>query len=526
MILGVDGGGTNVDAVLVDDDGVRDTAKVPHGAAEDRFAAAVDRVLDGHAVDAVDRAVVATTLVLNDAVQDRLPRCTSVLIPGVGLSPELARCGDDDVVLDGCVDHRGRVTEELDGLDALDDVPDDAGAGTVAVTAKFATRNPALERETRSAIDVADHRVALGSEAGGRLGFPARARTTALNARAKPGFEAFAERVQSALDAAGVAAPTYFLKGDAAMLGRDAAVATPAHTLRSGPAASTLGLLALTGAADAVCVDVGGTTTDLTVLRDGYPVLEGDVAVAGHETFYDGVGSLDLAVGGDTRVDADGLTGERVGDAAAFGGPEPTPTDALHVLGACDIGDGAAAREALATLGDPETVAEDVVEEVLAAIADGVEEITATPRPPTMIVGGVLAPFLADPVGDRLDWIEDVVVPEHADVAGAVGCAAARVSVATRLHVDTARGTMTVTAAGGERTTDVEQGRTYDDADVEALVTRETREATARAGGDPDATIDVSDVRRFNVVEGGRVEGEIVDATAQATPGLIEVFQR
>jgi len=512
VILGIDAGGTNYDGVVLQGgDGVVATAKKPSDEA-DSFEALLDDLLGS--VDTVDRLVVSTTRVLNAAVQGALSDCTNVVVPGVGLSPELAYAGDENIVAGGCIDHRGRLTEPLDvsGVDPSHE--------TVAVTAKFPTRNPELEKQAAEAVDA--RTVALGHESGGALGFPARAETTVANARSKPVFGDSVSSLHDALAERGVEAPIYYLKGDAAMLSRESARATPAHTLRSGPASSSLGLVALSGVDNAVCVDVGGTTTDVTLVEDGFPALTEGVGAGSLSTFYEGVVSVDATVGGDTRLDEDGLTGVREGPPAAFGGSSPTPTDALRVLSETTQGDEDAARDALSTLGEPEEVARETADAFVTAIAEAVASLES--RESTVVLGGALAPALADRLADRLGWASEVIVPENAAVCGAVGCAVARVSVRTHVHVDTARGEMTVASAGEEKTEEVERGKEYDDSEAQELVKRETAEATRRAGGEatPDEA-EITSFRIFNVVENGRVVGQILDAEAQAKPGGREV---
>jgi N-methylhydantoinase A len=505
VILGIDAGGTNYDGVALDG-GVEVAAKKPSeedGAFEDL----IDELAEG--VEEVDRVVVSTTRVLNAAVQDRLPDCSNVLVPGVGLSPALARAGEENIVADGCVDHRGRVTEPL-GLD------DEPSHDPVAVTAKFSTRNPSLETEAADKIDAPT--VALGHESGGRLGFPARSETTVANAKSKPVFEEFGSALHDALESAGVEAPVYYLKGDAAMLSREAANATPAHTLRSGPASSSLGLVALSEVDEAVCVDIGGTTTDVTLIEDGFPSLANEISAGGLSTFYDGVVAVNATVGGDTRVDQDGLTGVRDGPPAAFGGPSPTPTDALCVLGRTSEGDAERAQEALSSLGESEEVAREVLDEFVGAVAEAVDSIER--QADTVVVGGALADAVVEPLSERLGWADDVIVPQDASVCGAVGCAVASVSVRTHVHIDTARGEMTVASAGPEKVKEIDSGVEYDKEEARETVLRETAEATRRAGGDATTDdIEITSFRSFNVVSDGRIKGTIVDATARAKPG-------
>jgi len=141
------------------------------------------------------------------------------------MSPELAFRAEENHIAAGCVDHRGRITEEAD----YDEAP---SRDTVAVTAKFGTRNPAPEREIRETLGHDDGRIALGHAAGPGLNFPDRAATTVANAKTRETFAAFESGLADALDAVGVDAPVYYLKGDAAMLSASAMSTMPAHALR------------------------------------------------------------------------------------------------------------------------------------------------------------------------------------------------------------------------------------------------------------------------------------------------------
>ncbi len=519
MIVGVDAGGTNVDAVGLDpDEGVVTTSKTSLDPSNP--SKSVRDSVSGLEVDGndVERVVVATTLVLNSALQDRLPDVTNIVVPGPGLSPRLAFHGDENIVARGAVDHRGRLTEDA----RLGESPSNS---VVAVTSKFSPRNPEVEESIADGID-ADF-IALGNESGGKLGFPERAATTVFNAKSKTVFERFEYDIGEALADVGVDAPVYYLKGDGAMLSEDAALSNPSHTVRSGSAASALGLGSLSGRRDAICVDIGGTTTDITVLDDGFPITEEGYTVNGLSTYYDGVDSVNLPLGGDTAVDDDGLTEHRRGSAAAFGGSTPTPTDALHVTREMAQGDVTSAETAFDSVS---VSADEVIDEAVSRIADEVGSLARDYAKDTVVAGGVLAPYLAPRIGEAVDPEVEVVVPDNAEVSGAAGCAAARVSVKTDVHIDTVQNVTTVTALGSTK-----RETSYDDlgddhlrriAGDEAL--RAAEDAGARRSYDygngvddtDHAEVEVLNARIFNVVENSRVAGQIADATAQVVPDL------
>ncbi|MFB6268161.1 MAG: hydantoinase/oxoprolinase family protein [Halodesulfurarchaeum sp.] len=522
MILGIDTGGTNVDAVALDATGIHGTAKVPNEETAESVEAVVSALGDEVGSLEVERAVVATTLVVNAAVQGRLPDCTNVVIPGPGLAPERSFFGEENVVAAGAVDHRGRVTEEA-AVDAVGE------SGVTAITGKFSQRNPELERDIRDTLSPAEGSVALGNESGAGLTFPERAATTVANARSKPVFATFSEAVSEGLSAAGIDAPVYYLKGDGSMLGVDAMHATPAHTVRGGSAASSLGLIALTGVTEGIAVDIGGTTTDVTRITGRFPDTEQNVSVGPLEPAYAGVVGRNLPVGGDTRVvvseGGPTIGEERMGNAVAFGGPEPTLTDALHVLEVFTAGDVEAARKALADVGaaDPERASQQVLDAFIERVGEAIASVSIESTE-TLAVGGVLAPHLAPLLAESTEAVSQYAVPPHADVSGAVGCGVARVSVETALHVDSARGVKTVTSVGPETVSEIEQGKRFTDAKARELAIEEAQAAAERAGGSRNDPAEVLGYDRFSVVERSRVAGQIIHARARVEPAVERVF--
>ncbi|MFB6110882.1 MAG: hydantoinase/oxoprolinase family protein [Halodesulfurarchaeum sp.] len=521
MIVGIDTGGTNVDGVVLDDEGICGTAKVPNTETRASIVEVIEDLRESCEHFAVTRVVVATTLVVNAAVQDRLPPCTNVLIPGPGLAPDRSFFGAENHVAAGAVDHRGRVTEPLsyDG---------DPSHDVRAVTAKFSDRNPSLERELADSFATDPDSLALGNESGAGLTFPERAATTVANARAKQVFASYEGAVEQAIADAGLDAPVYYLKGDGAMLGSDAMGTTPAHTIRSGSAASALGLVALTGMESGIAVDIGGTTTDVSRIAEGFPDTEDDVSEGGLETAYAGVTATSLPVGGDTLVRSTSagyeLADERIGDAAALGGDNPTLTDALHALGIVGTGDPDRARETLWDLGgDPEAIAAAVLTEYKRRVGSAIEALS--PAEQTAIaVGGTLAPVLGPELGDALDVVSAAEIPGHADVAGAVGCGVARVSVDTAVHIDSHRGIKTVTSVGSEQVDAVEEGRQFSDREVREIVAAAAQEAARAAGGEPNKPIEIQATDGFSVVERGSVVGQIINARARVAPGIERWF--
>ncbi|RMG98779.1 MAG: hypothetical protein D6708_00180 [Candidatus Dadabacteria bacterium] len=339
-----------------------------------------------------------------------------------------------------------------------------------------------------------------------------------------------------------VLAPLYLLRADG---GTHAArtLANPAETALSGPAASALGALALDAVeADTVGLDVGGTTTDLCLFTAGSPLLEPQGATIGpYRTQIRALFTRSAPAGGDSWVRVEEgrirIGPRRFGPPAALGGTHLTPTDALVVLGRA-VGDRGRALEALAPLAEalgatPEEAARRILRAWGRAIAEAVarmlDEVNARPvytlhelleghrvRPLRVLAVGGPARALAPYVEEALDL--PVTVPNHFDVANAVGAAVARVNAEVHGIADTARRYLSLPEVGGYE--QIPAGFTM--ADLQARAT-EALLAAARARGelDPAAAVDVADVESFNVIEGFTTVGRIHRLRAQIRPGIL-----
>ena len=148
--------------------------------------------------------------------------------------------------------------------------------------------------------------------------------------------------------------PVYILKADGGTILIDESLDCPVQTIHSGPAAGIMGVLATAQIKeDAVALDIGGTTTDISIFADGVPLLEpSGVSINGRKTLIRGLYTKSIGVGGDSVVKVENgniLIGpQREGPAAALGGPFPTPTDAMIVQGIVDFGDKQKAESAIA----------------------------------------------------------------------------------------------------------------------------------------------------------------------------------
>ncbi len=314
LFLGIDTGGTYTDAVLWSEaSGVVAKAKsltTRHDLAVG-IAGAVGKVLDEAAVDpsAIKLASMSTTLATNALVEGQGGRVALVMI---GFSEAdmtrdglKAALGSDPVVfVPGGHDVHGNARAlDLSPLEAA--LPElGASVSGVAVCAWFATRNPAHEIAARELIRArTDLPVTASHELTSKLGGPRRALTTLLNARLVPMIDRLVAATEGFLEKSGIRAPLMVVRGDGALVSAAFARARPIETILSGPAASLVGARHMTGLADAVVSDIGGTTTDVAILDAGRPRLDPEGAtVGGYRTMVEAVAMHTFGLGGDSEV--------------------------------------------------------------------------------------------------------------------------------------------------------------------------------------------------------------------------------
>ncbi|MFC7550891.1 hydantoinase/oxoprolinase N-terminal domain-containing protein [Plantactinospora sp. GCM10030261] len=509
MRIGIDVGGTNTDAVLLDAHGdiVASVKRPTSDDIETGVVAALHAVLDGHDPGTVELAMLGTTQCTNAVVERRGLRRVGVLrigAPATTAVPPLADWPDDlreavlaDArVIRGGHHYDGREISPLD-LDAVRAAARDwAGrVEAVAVTGVFSPANP--EHEKRAAALLAELvtvPVSVSHEVGS-MGLLERENATVLNAaltgvarRATGGFV-------RALAAAGVPATGYLSQNDGTLMTMRQAVDYPVRTVASGPTNSLRGGALLSGRQDAVVIDVGGTTADFGALGGGFPRESGvAVDVGGVVTNFRMPDLVSIGIGGgtvvrgtgrDARLGPDSVGHEITHRALCFGGDTLTLTD-VAVAAGFDLGDGAAVRARLD--GAAATATLEVAEHQLTVALD---RIRTSAEPVTVIaVGG--GSFL---VPDRLTGAAEVLRPAHHEVANAVGAAIAEVS--------------------GE----VDRVFRLDGAAREEVVERARSQAHARAvaaGADPDTVREID----FEEIQLAYLPGNAVRIRARAAGRL------
>lgn len=323
--LGVDTGGTYTDAVIVDEAADRVIGKAKSLTTRADLALGIGRAVDAalaqSGVAAADVALVSlsTTLATNALVEGQGGRVALIFVgfddgdlDRGGLIEALK--GDPVIRMAGGHSHAGTETEPLD-LTTLETQLLELGTQVMgfAIAARFATRNPAHEIAIRDLVRRVTGRPATCShELSAQLNGPKRALTAVLNARLIGMIDRLVAACERHLAEIGIDAPLMVVRGDGALISAAMVRERPIETILSGPAASIVGARWLTGAQDALVSDIGGTTTDVALLRGGLPEIDpAGARVGGFRTMVEAVAMRTTGLGGDSEVHlkTEGLVG-------------------------------------------------------------------------------------------------------------------------------------------------------------------------------------------------------------------------
>ena len=441
--VGIDVGGTNTDAVLLEGDRVAHAVKTPTTAdVTTGIERALARLLEESRVDrrAIDAVMIGTTHFTNAVVQRRdltpvaavrigLPASAS-LPPFIDWPPDLAVLVRGEIfMLEGGHEYDGRPIMPFDsaGMRRVARRIRELGLRAAGVTAVFSPLDPSCEERAAEILREECPGLAITcSHDLGRIGLLERENATLLNAclvdLARRITRAFAE----ALGRSGVTADLYITQNDGTVLRAEAAEAYPVYGFASGPTNSMRGAAFLSRLDQAMVIDVGGTSADIGALRHGFPREANNVVeIGGVRTLFRMPDLLSLALGGGTLVSADPLVigpvsvGYQLTERAlVFGGRDLTVTDIAVAAGLIDLGD----RQRVASL--PAGLVTAALVRIHAMIEEGVDRMkTDAGDLPLVAVGG--GAFL---VPERLAGISKVVHVAQQAVANAVGAAIAQVS--------------------------------------------------------------------------------------------------
>jgi len=548
MIIGLDVGGTHTDVVLLGNEGVINEVKVPTDPADlfQTVLTALEKITADIDPAQIIRMVMSTTLTTNAIIQKKLPQVGMIVSSGPGIDPEFYRTNDHFECLSGSIDHRGREIEPVQDAD-LHRIKEKfmaEGIRHVGVVTKFSVRNAEQEMAIARQLESGFEKVFLGHRISGNLSFPRRIATTYLNAAVYPIHREFFEAVKKSLTRKGLKVPIRILKADGGNMSFEASIDTPAQTTLSGPAASVMGSIAFgpeTG--DALVMDIGGTTTDMAVLVDQVPLLAPQgVELGGYKTLIRSLKTHSIGIGGDSAVQI--INGHiqvgpgRDGPAMAHGGPTPTPTDALVILGKTHRGSREDAVQGFTPLAEALGVSlEDAAfqvfdhtcREILNEAEEMIDRINRQPvytvhemqdgyqvRPTTILVLGGPAPLFAAHL-ETLSNYRVGVVPRWT-VANAIGAALARTTCEVNLYADTEQ----QIASAPEEDFVERVDQSFDRVKARQMALDLLKNKAVTRGANPDhLDMEITEDLQFNMVRGFHTTGRNIRIRAQVRPGLI-----
>jgi N-methylhydantoinase A/oxoprolinase/acetone carboxylase beta subunit len=440
--IGIDVGGTNTDAVLVNDGRVEAAVKAPTSADVTGGIVAAMRKLRTQTGDAADvgAILIGTTHFINAVIQRKHLNkvaairigapATMALPPFCDWPQDLADLADGGVwAVEGAHDYDGRRFMPLNVAQVRAAAREirQRGLRYAAVTAMFSPLTSADEEAVAGILreEVPDIAVTCSHLLGG-IGLLERENAallnTALIALARETIKGF----EDAMRDGGVEAPLYITQNDGTVAAAARATKLPVYSFASGPTNSMRGAAYLSSLKHAIVVDVGGTTTDFGHLQNGFPRQANAVVhVGGVRTLFRMPDLISIGLGGGSLVDAAQIAigphsvGFRLTEEAlVFGGTQLTGTDIAVAAGLLDLGD----RSRVAHLSP--ALVKSVLKRAQTMVEEHVDRIKTKAGDVTLLaVGG--GAFL---VPDRLAGVKRVVRVEHGDCANAVGAAIAQVS--------------------------------------------------------------------------------------------------
>jgi N-methylhydantoinase A/oxoprolinase/acetone carboxylase beta subunit len=453
--IGIDVGGTNTDAVLLEDGRVVHAVKSP--TSEDVTGGILSSLdaLRRHpqvASGKIDGVVIGTTHFINAVVQRRhLGKIAAVRIgmPAAASLPPFcdwpqdlaALVAGEIVMLEGGHDYDGREIMPFAEAEMRAAARRIRGAGitSAGITSIFSPLDPTHEERAAAILteECPDIRITLSHRLG-RIGLLERENAALLNAALGDLAKVTIDGFRAAIAKSGIDAPLYLTQNDGTVMSAETAMALPVMSFASGATNSMRGAAFLSGLKDAMVVDVGGTSSDVGQLRNGFPREANSVVeIGGVRTLFRMPDLYSIGLGGGSIVrnagvpPAGGRDGrspitvgpESVGyrltrEALVFGGGIVTATDAAVKAGVVEIGDAARLGEL------SRATAEGVIALATAMLEDAIDRMKTEAGDVTLIaVGG--GAFL---VPDRLQGIGEVIRVAHGDCANAVGAAVAQVS--------------------------------------------------------------------------------------------------
>lgn len=444
--LGIDVGGTNTDAVLIDD-ALRVAASLKTPTTNDISSGINQAIHDILAMADIDRnsiqqAMLGTTQCTNAIVENKhlapvaLVRLAAPammgIVPMVDWPENLTSFVQASITVKGGYEYDGKEISPLDEEALYKFFQEIKGKiQSIAISCVFSPiRKEQEDRCAEIAREVLGDDVIISkSNEIGSLSFIERENATILNAGLYEVARSFTDGFAQSLEKEGVThADIYLSQNDGTLMTMEDAKRYPILTIACGPTNSIRGAAYLSRMKDGIIIDVGGTTTDFGVIQHGFP-RESSVAasIGGVRTNFRMPDVISIGLGGGSIVHEENgeiLVGpESVGyeitrKAKVFGGDVLTATDIAVRLG-------------MAEIGNPELVkdvdiefAKKAMKIIRAMVEEGIDKMKVNNQDVDVILvggGSIIIP-------EVLEGSAQVIKPVHYGVANAIGSAISKVS--------------------------------------------------------------------------------------------------
>ena len=442
MRIGIDVGGTNTDAVVMDGVNVVTTTKTPTTEnVTDGIVSALRGVVENSNLDvgSIDGVMIGTTHFTNAMVERRRlepTACIRLGLPATVCLPPLVDWPDDLAAVLGNPTYLAHGGHEFDGReisafdsDEVRNIAKDIkskGINAIAISSVFSPVNSEFETKAAEVVQdvLPDANITLSSTIG-RIGLLERENAAVMNACLRNLAVATVSGFKEALSAMNISAPFFISQNDGTLMNADFAADYPVLTFASGPTNSMRGAAFLSDLKDAIVVDVGGTTTDVGVLQQGFPrVAATAVSIGGVRTNFRMPDTLSIGLGGGSiiqenpiKVGPQSVGFELTQKAQVFGGSVLTATDIAVAGGLASVGD----RDHVSK--NDSTLIENIIGHIQEMVSVAVDRMkTSASLVPAVIVGG--GSIL---IQDEIEGTSEIVKPNHYSVANAIGAAIAQV---------------------------------------------------------------------------------------------------
>jgi|SRR5690554_398769 len=547
MILGLDMGGTNVDALLIKDGKIvkKVTKEIESDDAFKTIFTTIESLIKAVDLKKITTINLSTTIATNAILLNKLANIALIVQTGPGLTKEYFKVAAKTFFISGYTDHRGEVTKDYqkEEIETIKKELKKNNITNLAIVSKFSTRNNSTEMNLKNIFKRDVENITLGHQMSGKLNFPRRFKTSYLNASIKPLFKKFYDNILTAFEGLGITCPLNILKADGGIIPLKEALKLPVESIFSGPSASLMGMLALSKTKkDALLLDIGGTTTDIFFLKKGEPLfLRAGIEIKGNKTLIRALYSKSLPLGGDSLIkmvkNEVKIGPERLDKALVFGGKYLTVTDILFYLTKKTFPYRSLVVKELAKLSVSLKLTNDDLAELIKAkflskikkavnlelslinnklvykIAELLKGETLVPE--EMIVVG--APARSFKKGLEESFKIPVIIPPNYEVANALGAALAKPTTALSMLVNTKRRKMSIPELSIYRNVDFN----YSLKEARRYLLKELLKEALRLGADKeDLELEIIEEEQFNMVEGFYTSGKNMRLKAQVKPGL------